>query len=361
MKKIILILSLLIMTVFYTSCADKFDVTQFDYAYDNTSNIGDTVYIQQFPIWEGFNKPQDMIVGRETFLYIADTENDRVVMMNIAGEFLGAIEIKKPVAIAQDYRLNLIVCAEFDTTINGSPLKLGAVYKINLVDAGHQIGSANITRILPKSSFDYNKPNRKYTGVAVFSDNSFYVSRTGPENNNPIDPDNVILIFRKKTLTDGTKRDTLVGALPSFQPVGTGLMSAYNISSLTTFNNSSRDFIMTLTGDNSFKTQWLRYVETQDFTGYQSRLSAFSSDLMIVNKFMQPEDVALDNVGNIFVADAGKDSVFKFSTFGDELTSFGGSEIFDSPHAVAYYDKTLYVLDTNNDRILRFILSTEID
>ena len=53
--------------------------------------------------------------------------------------------------------------------------------------------------------------------------------------------------------------------------------------------------------------------------------------------------------------------VYKFNFAGDLLQGFGGNEVFDSPHAVAYYDRTLYVVDTNNDRILRYILSTELD
>lgn len=361
MKKFTILITFLLLPVFYWSCTDKFDVTQFDEAFDDNPNIGDTVYIQQYPVWEGFNKPQDMIIGKETFIYIADTENDRIVMMNVAGETLGSRTINKPIALAQDYQLNLIVCAEYDTTINGVDVNLGAVYKIDLVSASHQIANAEVTRLLPKSNFDFNRPNRRYTGVAVFQDNSFYVSRTGPDNTNPIDPDNVILRFQKKTRNDGTRVDTLVGALPSFQPTGTGLMSAFNISSLTSLSNGTIDFIMTLTGNTSFKTQWLTYIQSTDFTGYRTKLSAFSSDMMMVNKFEKPEDVALDNVGNIFVADAARDSVYKFNPFGDEMTSFGGSDMFDSPYAIAYYDRTLYVLDNGNNRILRFILSTEID
>jgi len=43
------------------------------------------------------------------------------------------------------------------------------------------------------------------------------------------------------------------------------------------------------------------------------------------------------------------------------MESFGGSEIFNSPYAVAYFDGTIYITDTNNDRVLRFILSTDTD
>jgi len=48
-----------------------------------------------------------------------------------------------------------------------------------------------------------------------------------------------------------------------------------------------------------------------------------------------------------------------FNSFGDELQSFGGTDVFNEPHSVAFFDKTLYVADTGNNRILRFILSTD--
>jgi hypothetical protein len=153
----------------------------------------------------------------------------------------------------------------------------------------------------------------------------------------------------------------IVSKIPGLEPEGTGILSANQISSLTSFNKKNTDVVLTLIGNNSFKVQWLEFVSNSDFEGYLSKLSAFSCDLMNVNKFGKPEDVAFDDANNIFVADAEKDSIYKFNTFGDELESFGGNEIMSSPHAVAHYDKTLYVLDTDNNRILRFILSTEIE
>ncbi|MDZ7262833.1 MAG: 6-bladed beta-propeller, partial [candidate division KSB1 bacterium] len=72
-----------------------------------------------------------------------------------------------------------------------------------------------------------------------------------------------------------------------------------------------------------------------------------------------------DNQGNIYVIDAGSDSLFKFTSTGKELHSFGGTgsgeKQFKNPHGVAHFNKTLYVADTGNDRIVRFKLSTDID
>ncbi len=366
MKKTINILAILV-TLFLTNCVTKFD------APDNSPTnggqiISDTLYIQQTPIWKGFNRPQDIIVGKETFIYVADTDNDRIVMLNLAGHVVGERAIKKPIAIAQDFQFNLIVCAQFDTLFPGEsiPKTYSAVFKLNMVKAGQIIADAPIKRLLPraKTISDFSRTDRIFTGVTTFFDNSFFVSRRGPINGGTIgliNPDNSILVFRKKELADGSKIDTLVGRVPLLEPLGTGLMSAYNISSLSSYSGNTYDMNVTLIGDNSFKTQILEYVVNDDFTGYQNKIPPFSTNLMTVAKFEKPEGTTLDIFDNIFVADAAKDSIFKFNSFGDEMESFGGPEVFSSPHAVAYFDKTLYVADTDNNRILRFVLSTDVD
>jgi DNA-binding beta-propeller fold protein YncE len=360
MRKVFSKILLVVLTVSLFNCVEKFNAPD-NSPKDGDSNIGDTLYVKLSPDWTGFNRPQDIIIGKETFIYVADTDNDRIVVMNLAGHKMGERSIKKPVAIAQDFQLNLIVCARFDTLINGNNTTYSAVFKLDMVAAQHHIENAPITRILPKTSFDFQRPDREFTGVATFFDNGFLIARRGPGNATLIDPDNSILLFRKKELSNGNKVDTLIGRVPLLSPLGTGLMSANNISSLTSFNGNKYDIIITLTGENSFKTQVLQYITTEDFTGYQNKIPPFVTDLMTVAKFEQPEGTAMDIYNNIFVADAAKDSIFKFNSFGDEMESFGGPEIFNSPHAVAYFNKTLYVADTDNNRILRFVLSTDID
>jgi sugar lactone lactonase YvrE len=83
---------------------------------------------------------------------------------------------------------------------------------------------------------------------------------------------------------------------------------------------------------------------------------------MLPNNFDQPEGAAIDNADNIYVADAAKDSIYKYNSFGQLLIKFGGEGdfVFNSPSAVAFFDKTLYVADTDNNRILRYILSTDL-
>jgi DNA-binding beta-propeller fold protein YncE len=360
MRSITSILTILLLSVLLLNCNDKF-VAPDNSPKDGDQIISDTLYIQQTPAWTGFNRPQDMIIGKETFIYVADTDNDRIVMLNLAGHVVGERYIKKPIALAQDFQLNLIVCAQFDTLVGGVTTTYSAVFKLDMHAADHYIENAPLTRILPKTSFDFDRPDREYTGVATFFDNGFLVARKGPSNATLIDPDNSILLFRKKELADGSKIDTLIGRVPLLEPLGTGLMSANNLSSLTSFSGNKYDIILTLIGENSFKTQVLEYVRTEDFTGYQNKIPPFATDLMSVAKFEKPEGTTLDIFDNIYVADAAKDSIFKFNSFGDEMESFGGPEVFDSPHAVAHFNKTLYVVDTENNRILRFVLSTDSD
>ena len=358
MRNTYLLIPILLLSILLWNCNDKF-VAPDNSPSDGDQIISDTLYIQQSPIWTGFNRPQDILIGKETFIYVADTDNDRIVVLNLAGHIIGTRAIKRPIALAQDFQLNLLVCSQFDT-LNTT---YSAVFKLNMVEAEHHIENARITRVLPNFNDPINEPSAsvEYTGVATFFDNGFLVSRKGPNNATLINPDNSILLFRKKEMLDGSKKDSLIGRVPLLEPLGTGLMSANNISSLTSYSGNKYDIILTLIGENSFKTQVLEYVETEDFTGYRNKIPPFTTDLMTVAKFEKPEGTALDVYNNIFVADAAKDSIFKFSSFGDEMESFGGPEIFDSPHAVAYFNKTLFVVDTENNRILRFVLSTDTD
>ncbi|MCU7496406.1 MAG: hypothetical protein HF314_00325 [Ignavibacteria bacterium] len=327
----------------------------------DAGKIGDTVYVKMKDDWTGFDHPMDIIVGTEdNTIYVADTYNDRIVMMNVAGQIESIRSVKHPTALGIDHLQNLIVCAQMETIIQGKTETVSAVYKFDIRAAGGQIANAPMSRILPTNNdlrFIDEVRRREYTGVCVFADNSFYISRKGSVNQGTYDPDNSILIFQKTV----SKEDTLIGPVPNITADGTGLLSANNISSLTSFKGQGMDILVTLIGQNSFKTQWLQFVSTNTYTGYINKLEPSNARMMAVNRFQQPEDAAVDESGNIFIADAAKDSIFKFSRYGEELESFGGSSVFKHPYAVAVYNKVVYVADTDNNRILRFQLSTDAE
>jgi len=300
--------------------------------------VSDTTYIQLSPVWHGFNQPKDVLVGREPLIYVADTGNNRVVMMDIAGNPLGASRpIAHPVALSQDSRLRLLIVNETNV-----------VYRLDLYAVQHRISHAVVDSIFHLNQ--QNNPQWRFTGITAYNREDFYVTVTGPNIK-----DNLILDFKKSTGWRGAPLPLHSG--------GTGLLGVASPSGITTPNLFASDFLFTQTGENFYKVQWLmERVEV----GFVSRLDPGQGnlDLFTVGKFQQPEDITLDEERNIYVIDAGSDSLFKFTGEGFELQSFGGhgsgEKQFDHPSGVAFFDRTVYVADTGNNRIVRFKLSTDI-
>jgi hypothetical protein len=358
LKKVLIIIFGLFSFQLFFSCGDKFDFSQFPLDEDSSTVYGDTSFVAVNPDWTGFNKPQDIIVGNEPLIYVANTGDNEIICLDFSGKEIGrSVKVMNPVAIAQDYKLNLIICGEFDTTINNETITYGAIYKMNLYEVQNDISQAKIQRVY----FDKSNPNRRFTGVAVLSTNKYYITRDGPNNTSLLDPDNAVLLF--------TEDNEILTPISNLKPNGTGLESISGLSSISIVKSKSSDFIFTQTGStNLFKVQWITLIQGTESSYYTSKYtSSNDGDLSIlqINRFDQPEDVTVDASGNIFVVDAAKDSVIRFTSKGMEKYSFGGHGSgqgkFNEPYGVAFYNKTLYIADTGNDRIVRFMLSTDIE
>jgi len=356
----ILFTSVITLTLFFSACKEeKYSISSLSPA-DVTKNIGDTVYIPQNPEWTGFNKPQAIIIGKEPLVYVADTENNRIVVMDLGGNVIGySAYIKRPIGLAQDNRLRLIVCAEFDTVLAGHsvPTTFGAIYKIDLFAVGNNISLAEIRRI-------YYEPSdsvRRFTSVATLYDNQFYVTRVGPKNEpERFDKDIAVMQF--------SSDNKFLSSLPDLTPLGTGIKSLHSLTGIATVpSGKSVEFVISQTGDNAqFKVQWIKLVVAGQTTNWESKFSLQNDpdlDIFKLGHFSNPEGVAIDPSSNLYVIDANKDSLFRFTTRGVEKYSFGGSGNgngkFNNPHGVAYFDKVLYIADTGNNRIVRFKLSID--
>ena len=74
----------------------------------------DTTYVPVSPEWTDangipFNQPEDVHVGIDGYVYIADTGNDRIVKLDQGGNFISQYAgIKHPQSISQDQLLRLI-------------------------------------------------------------------------------------------------------------------------------------------------------------------------------------------------------------------------------------------------------------
>ncbi|MDZ7401925.1 MAG: hypothetical protein ONB37_17340 [candidate division KSB1 bacterium] len=352
-----LFLIIMLSAVAYFSCGQKYPLPPAPTDQNVLPGVSDTTYIQQYPNWEpgtgyDFAYPTDILLGNEPFIYVADSAHDRIVMLDLAGNIVGYSQpIPGPVALSQDGRLNLII-------VNNT----NRIYKINLFAAHHNIGAAPVRKVYE----DVDHPNRRFSAVAAWHGSEsgsayleqwYYVTVNGPEKR-----DNAIYYFAPKN----DSMDQLIGPI-NMEPNGTGMFSAANPSGITitkffNFATNFFDFIFVQTGQNFYKVQWI----TTNVYGFAIKLdpSVSRTDIFAPNKFDRPEDVTIDEQGNIYVVDAGLHRLLKFNSSGVERHSFGafgnGEKQFHRPMGVAYFNKTVYVADTGNHRILRFKLSTDI-
>lgn len=341
--------------IFTAACGDTFDTAELG-ATGPQESFGDTSYVLQQPIWTGFDEPADIHLGFEPFIYVAERGANRITMMDLSGSVIGSsASILRPTAIAQDHRLDLLICGEFDTTIGGTAATFGAIYRISMVDAGHDIARAAVTRVY----FDPLNPDRRFTGIAILPDNTYYVTRTGPNNNSIVDPDDAVMLFG----TNDNPRPRV--EWPGLSVDGTGLATITRPTSITTFSRPTSDFVFTQRGEKSlFRTQWITQRTSGDVTQWESFYTPARDgelDFLRVSLFDIPEDAQIDDAGNIYVIDAGLDSLFKFNNSGFITQAFGGPDVFSHPEGVSFFDRTLYIADTGNDRILRYVLSTDLE
>lgn len=338
-----------ITTFLLLSCGgEKFPLPQQEEGNGGTSAVSDTVYLQIRPVWEpatgyDFNQPRDVLLGREPLVYVADTGNDRIVMLDLAGNILGQSQpVENPVAITQDSKLNLLIVTDSNK-----------IFRINLVAVKHNIDQAPVELMFE----EVDNPDRRYTGISAVLSSiqgrasiSYYVTATGNDKR-----DNQVLVFPEDF-------DIRVPDAVNLEPNGLGILSAASPSSITTLRDFNTDFIFTMVGENNFKVQWI----TGGEFGFAARLNPAQGnfDLFQPGKFSVPEDVTVDPEGNIYVVDADRDYLFKFSALGEEQQSFGGSgsgeKQFSHPSGIAFFDKTVYVADTGNNRLVRFKLSTDV-
>jgi len=345
--------------------------------------VSDTNYIQMQPTWSGFYSPKSIIVGYDYILYVTEPDSNRIEMVDLAGNKLGHSQyVKRPVAIVEDRRFNLIIACEYDTTVNGQQITLAALAKIRLFNYDHDIAAAPVEIVYHESPQEQITRDpvsgvlisgREYTGVAVLPDNSYYVTRSGNNNSSSVDPDNVIMHFDEN---DHQYSSDYIDLVPSLVPTGTGFIAINQMSAITTFNSKQygSDFILAQTDPaNAFKVKWITFNPGSELEApsWGSRLSldptTYSTGklpALLTNIFQFPLAVMVDDRSNIYVVDSKLDSLMKFDQNGNLLReSFGPSKSGNAllnPSGLTYFNKIVYISDTGHDRILRYELSTDL-
>jgi len=338
-------------------CEEKFDLSTLPQQQDT---VLDTAYVQIFPPFSGFSGPEDVLIGNDQLLYVADTKANRVVMLNRAGQQLSARTVLHPFSLAQDSRLDLLVGGEI-VVANGDTA--GAIFRIHLVstsaDSAHRLELARVDTMWRELA----NPRRRFPGITVFGDNFYLAVRTGPDNSSFIDPDARVLLFNN--------HDVFITPVPALTTrSGSGITDINKPTAIASFPGA-RDFVLVQSSEGvAYGAVWMRYQATADFEGWlpqfdPARPEDRSSDFIRPNRYLLPDAVTIDRVRrDVFIADARLDSVFKFNSRGRlKSESFGftrSSGTMKRPTGLAFFEKVLYVLDGQQGQLLRFRLTTDV-
>lgn len=344
-----------------TGCERPISLNEFQ-KQNTGGTLGDTSYVEKSS-WGGFNRPRTIIYGEDQLLYVADTYNNRVVMLNQAGTVMSISKpILHPIALAQDIRfLDLLVGAEMVEPVTKDTI--GVVLRIKLVAADHKLDQAQIDTVWREPA----RPKRRFVGIASAPNDEFLIARDGPDNTSPVDPDCRVLRFKYQRIDSVHFADRFITPLSELQTgVGSSITSLNHPTGIATFPNSA-DFILTQQADGvQFSILWMVFSKTNDFEGWQPKFdpSVASSDFIKPNRFREALGVGIDRTRrDIFIVDAALDSVVKFNNRGRfKSESFGGKSAglgLHRPGGAALAENTLYVCDTENNRIVLYRLSTD--
>jgi len=356
MKNLVLIAgSVAIFLIYFAGCTKSYPFAPIQALEQVKFTTGDTTYLEITPPFTGFDHPTSLLIGNDDLMYVVNSGDDRIVMMDISGRVLGECAILQPTAIAQDLRLDLLVGG---AVANASGDTVGALFRIHLVPVNHQIEQARIDTIWKEDAH----PSRRFVGIAVMPDNQYLAARTGPDNSSFIDPDTRVLRFSDADHFITPVTDLATGT-------GTGITFINHVTGLSAFP-SSHDFIILQSSEGvAFGAIWMVYENDPNFEGWlpkfdPSDVSQASVDFIRPNRFVDPTSVTMDNTRlDIFIADPAQDSIFKFNSKGvfrqESFGSFATNGQMMRPTGVAFFDKTLYVSDADANCIFRFKLNSD--
>ncbi len=357
MKRTVRYLVFFWLLVVLPGCEEKFDLSTLP---QPGAILLDTSYVRLDPPFAGYAGAEDIIIGNDQLLYVADTRANRIVMMNRAGQVLSERHLLAPLSLAQDSRLDLLVGGAVAVS---SADTAGALLRIHLVsssaDSAHRLDVARIETVWVERA----RPHRRFPGLTVFGDNTYLAVRTGGDNSSFIDPDARVLLFDAS--------DRFVTPIPALNTrIGSGITDMYQPTAIASFPGV-KDFVLTqLSQGVAYGALWLRFEHTLDFDGWlpkfdPARPEDAGVDFLRPNRFLEPSAVAIDRARrDVFVADAGLDSIFKFTSRGAfRAESFGRSlsgGTLQRPTGLAFFEQVLYVLDSSSGFIFRYRLSTDV-
>lgn len=294
-----------------------------------------------------FYYPFGVVVDLQGTVFVADNRNNKIrkitavgVVTTLAGSGTGgsvdgtgtAASFKSPYGVTVDVAGNVFV-ADYD---NHTIRKITATGVVTALAGSGSIGSADGTG----AGANCSRPS----GVAVDLAGTVYVADTNNHKIRKIIVSRVVSALAGST-SSGLEDGTATAASFSY-PYGVAVDSGGNVYVADTGNHTIR------------KITPAGVVTTLAGSGYVNVNGTASS-------FNQPEGIAVDSGGNLYVADTGNNTIRKITAAG-VVTTLPGSEYYGygsptslySPKGVAIdLAGNVYVADTGNNKIRKITAS----
>ncbi len=292
--------------------------------------------------------------------------SNKIFQLDIAGNKIGETNILHPSSVAQDSKLDLLVCCE--TIVNRDSIHqdtIGAIERIQLSKFGFRLGPALPTGSTSIVWKERRSPKRRFSSIIVVSGNQYIASRIGPDNSSPSDPDSRLLWFKKT--------DSLITPISDLQTgVGSGITFLNKPTGLISFPRQ-KSFIVTQTSEGvsygAILMVYIHDIESERWIpGFDPSIPSQRVDFITPNQFSRANGGTLDpNRGDIFIVNVVNDSsdyaVFKFDIKGkfkkESIHPYSVSPPLLYPISAAYFDKVIYIAQPT--RINRFKLSSDFN
>ncbi|MCF7801561.1 MAG: NHL repeat-containing protein, partial [Candidatus Marinimicrobia bacterium] len=431
-----------LLSLVLVSCGTKWDLPTTGNSDDNTFGAGDTTYIRISPDWSGANgytfaNPWDVIVGRDGYIFVANHTPPGIRVLDGAGnmittdaygnDFTPLSELSRsPYAISQDSRLNLFItdssnqvwvwnqyaknvgirtlvtAIQFDNDGWVSDLdSLADIFTAyGTATEQHMDSIVTTTTGLDewlgvRPFWDGNSTADSLNAAHYYlgADTTRFVSVTaGPDGSDfcyvaDAASDAILKMSYRRAALALTNEDQLLFLYR-------GKISARTASHGTGNGTVNDPKGMTVDAEGGlYYAQWGEIFGVHKIGG-STVFDLGVNPIMDLNRFAQPSDVAVDAMGNIYVADTDHHQIQQFTRNGDfnfyvgvskvridttlidsTLSDTGwvftemdtivekySADILNQPRGVAVdANGVVYIADTGNDRIMRFKLSTDFD
>jgi len=384
-SKFLVILGITAIIITLISCGEKISRPE-EIPFDG--NLGDTTYIQLNPPWDSnngydFSNPGKLIVGLDTYIYVCDTDNNRIIRLDAAGTVHGTYAVDHPIGITQDELLRLIV-------VNGTR----DIYKIDTYPSRN--GNWTISYSADSEDWGFLSENDVFVdvtsipgGVSKVYFAAVYdtlLDQTGQVYLFSNDPDTVLtensdLMAPEDFPVGGDDPNAPDTAHNPVVEYGTGVGYADHPNGITAYTRGNTFYLLTTQDSSSFKTQVLEWYTNSYYHVAFFRpaiLPGGETDLYSDTLNLMPLAATTDISGNLFVVckpdtlnkpDSLTVSVFQFDPIGRLKEAWGpfgnATGEMNFPRGIAYDNfadrRTVYISDSGNNRILRFKLSTDIE